>query len=716
MYFTHKSFVRAISLVFMLSILSACGGAAGSNGSQSNAGTTKTTAIEKIEAFARDANNPAPTVQDYIDAGVTGVTSENLAQLNSVVSDLSPADVDTTEELTTLTEQLAVNIIPTANAGGNKTVQINHSVTLNGSGTDTDGDIVSYSWEKDGVVISTTASFNYTPTLAGTDTLTLTLTDDDGDTASDSIVIIVNEAPTPSNPNPSTPPTTNQPPTVNAGTNLSTQVNHTITISGTGSDSDGTVTFVWKKGDTILATNASFNYAPTVIGTDTLTLYVTDNNGTTVSDSMSVIVTAVPTPPTPENIAPTANAGGNKTVQVNQSITITGIGTDSDGTVTYRWQNGAAVIATSASFSYTPTVVGTITLDLTVTDDDGAVATSSMTLNITAGPDTTRPVITLLGDSQLNITQGGIYTEAGATAQDNIDADISTNIQIGGDTVNPNSPVSTQFTITYNVSDAAGNPATQVTRTVTIIEVADTIDPVITLIGGTTIEVIQGATYVEASATATDNKDGNISANIVMAGDTVNTQAAPGNTFTITYNVTDAAGNSAIEVIRTVSIIANPNSTHVIPALTAAEITNYLSLINTARSVDRDCGGNVGFKFAVPALAWSDKLYRAAYEHSQDMAVSHVFSHDGSGTESDWTGVTLGADEKSTVVNRLATYAYTWSAYGENIAVGYQTPEAVMQGWLNSSGHCANIMSANFNQAGMARVGNYWTQDFGYSN
>ena len=624
MYLTQKPVVRTLLFACILLMLSACGGGASSlNDSQSISGSVKTTAFKKIEAFARDSNNPAPTVQDYIDAGVSGVTTDNLAQLNSVIRNKSPADIDSTEELKALTEQLAVNIAPVADAGGNQTVQVNRNITLSGSGTDADGTIVGYSWEKDGVIVAKTASFIYSPTSAGTNTFTLTVTDDDGDTASDSINVVVSEAqtPPPSIPTTSTPPA-NKAPIVNAGIDLSAQVNQTITITGSGSDIDGTVTFVWKKGNTVLANSASFNYTPTVIGRNTLTLYATDNDGVTVSDSMNVTVSAV--------------------------------------------------------------------------------------------PDTIRPVITLLGNSQVNIIQGTSYSEAGATALDNKDGDISSKIQIGGETVKPDSPVNTRFIITYNVSDDAGNAAAQVTRTVTIVEKEDTIDPVITLIGATTVEVIQGSTYVEAGATATDNKDGNITANIVIAGDTVNTQASPGSTFTITYNVADKAGNPAIEVTRTVSIIADPNSAHVIPPISAADITAYLTLINNARATARTCGG-VNYP-AVPALSWSDKLYRASYEHSQDMSSSQVFSHEGSGTASDWTGVAISANHKSSVGERLATYSYIWSAYGENIAFGYSTAEAVMQGWLNSPGHCANIMSPNFNQAGMARLGNYWTQDFGYSN
>ena len=90
----------------------------------------------------------------------------------------------------------------------------------------------------------------------------------------------------------STPPS-NILPVSNAGSDKNVMVNNSITITGIGSDSDGTITkYEWKKGSTLLASTASFNYAPTTVGTDTLTLIVTDNDGDTHSDSMVVTVNA----------------------------------------------------------------------------------------------------------------------------------------------------------------------------------------------------------------------------------------------------------------------------------------------------------------------------------------------------------------------------------------------------------------------------------------
>lgn len=102
------------------------------------------------------------------------------------------------------------------------------------------------------------------------------------------------------------------------------------------------------------------------------------------------------------NNAPTANAGADQSTEVNTSVTITGTASDNDGTViAYEWKKNTIVLASVASFSYTPTIAGTDVLTLTVTDDDGAIHSDSMTVSVTDVP--------LISDDLLNddtITSG----------------------------------------------------------------------------------------------------------------------------------------------------------------------------------------------------------------------------------------------------------------------------------------------------------------------
>lgn len=126
-----------------------------------------------------------------------------------------------------------------------------------------------------------------------------------------------------------------------------------------------------------------------------------------------------------------------------------------------------------------------------------------------------------------------------------------------------------------------------------------------------------------------------------------------------------------------------------------------LALVNEARAQARKCGRS-NFD-AVPPLTLSAVLSQAALIHSQDMLRNNLFQHVGS--------------DGSKVADRVTRVGYQWRTVGENIAVGAETPEAVMQGWLNSPGHCANLMSPGFTEMGVAfsvdprsEAGIYWTQ------
>ena len=148
----------------------------------------------------------------------------------------------------------------------------------------------------------------------------------------------------------------------------------------------------------------------------------------------------------------------------------------------------------------------------------------------------------------------------------------------------------------------------------------------------------------------------------------------------------------------------------------------YLNVINNARAQVQDCGSE-GIKPAVAALTWSDELYTAAWQHSNDLAKSFTFSHTGSGGVTDITAQALHPGIGSSVEERIEYNGYVaWLAYGENIAAGTVMDEAqkAIDAWLGSPGHCANIMNPIVTEVGMAHVydsnsiyTHYWTQDFG---
>ena len=129
-----------------------------------------------------------------------------------------------------------------------------------------------------------------------------------------------------------------------------------------------------------------------------------------------------------------------------------------------------------------------------------------------------------------------------------------------------------------------------------------------------------------------------------------------------------------------------------------------LELVNEARAKPRNCGSR---SFPnVPPLKLSPILSRAALAHAQDMSAHQRFEHRGS--------------DGSMPAHRALRAGYNWLAVGENIAEGAANAEVVVQGWLQSPGHCVNIMSPQYREMGLAYFTDfahkgdiYWAQTFG---
>ena len=100
------------------------------------------------------------------------------------------------------------------------------------------------------------------------------------------------------------------------------------------------------------------------------------------------------------------------------------------------------------------------------------------------------------------------------------------------------------------------------------------------------------------------------------------------------------------------------------------------------------------------ALTYDWELSRVARIKSQDMKDNRYFSHN--------------SPVYGTPFEMMKNFGISYRSAGENIAKGYATPQAVVNGWMNSSGHRANILNANFTHIGVGYVagGHYWTQMF----
>lgn len=113
-----------------------------------------------------------------------------------------------------------------------------------------------------------------------------------------------------------------------------------------------------------------------------------------------------------------------------------------------------------------------------------------------------------------------------------------------------------------------------------------------------------------------------------------------------------------------------------------------LRLVNERRARGAVCGTES--LPAAPALSWKASLAQGAARHSQDMVDKNFFSHTGS--------------DGSNAGQRISAAGYSWSRWGENIAYGYTSSAAVVDGWMKSEGHCRNLMNAAFTEIGLACV------------
>ncbi|OQW93160.1 MAG: hypothetical protein BWK79_12620 [Beggiatoa sp. IS2] len=126
-----------------------------------------------------------------------------------------------------------------------------------------------------------------------------------------------------------------------------------------------------------------------------------------------------------------------------------------------------------------------------------------------------------------------------------------------------------------------------------------------------------------------------------------------------------------------------------------------LERVNKARTQGRYCGRQ-NFYPAQP-LSWDNRLADAAYFHADDMAKYRLVAHTGSGGDS--------------VEIRVRRTGYSWSYLSENISVGKQSPDNMVEFWLNDTDDCTHIMDPHYTEMGVAcanwEVSNqndfYWT-------
>ncbi|WP_167859566.1 immunoglobulin-like domain-containing protein [Paenibacillus cymbidii] len=539
-----------------------------------------------VVALGGTFTDPGATATDNLD-GAVAVTvsgSVNTAAVGSYTLTYSATDSAGNSSSATRTVQVADQDAPVITLNGANPLVVALGGTFTDPGATANDNL-------DGSV-AVTVSGSVNTAAAGSYTLTYSATDSAGNSTSATRTVQVADQEAPVI-------------TLNGANPL------VVALGGTFTDPGATAT---DNLDGTVAVTVSGSVNTAAAGSYTLTYSATDSADNNASATRTVQVA--------DQDAPVITLNGANPLVVALGGTFTDPGATAN-------DNLDGAVAVTVSGSVNTAAVGSYTLTYSATDSEGNSSSATRTVTVA---DLTPPVITLIGPDSLTIELGSSYTDAGATAFDNVDGDLGA--------LTPSGSVDTSqvgtYSLVFNVSDAAGNAATAVTRTVHVQDTAvshsfapngdatahktastvatvtgsgisdlgyqwtqsseepaggswtsfasgetigqlfgngnwylhvkytknaqehqfvsngfllDNSKPVIALNGSATVTLNLGETYTEQGATATDNIDTNLT---VTPSGSVNTSTA--GTYTVSYNVADAAGNAADTVTRTVIV------------------------------------------------------------------------------------------------------------------------------------------------------------------
>lgn len=476
----------------------------------------------------------------------------------------------------------ANNHVPVANNDSyavdkNGTLTVNAAAGLLANDLDGDGNTLTATLvtgpQHGALTFNTDGSFSYVPTngFSGADFFTYKANDGTADSGSANVFLTINNVILP-------PTVQNSTPTVGSSATLIVPAPGALTGAFDPNGLPLTALLVTNvtHGTLTLHGDGSYTYAPApnFVGVDCFLFAATDGLATSTTASVCITVTDT-TPPNITACAPGQSASAGPTCQatlpdLTGNLTVT----DNSGTFTVT-QNPVATTALG---------LGTNTITLIAADTAGNSSTCTTTFVVS---DTTAPVITLVGANPFTVESPASFSDPGATAADNCAGNLTSSIVVTG-AVNVN--VVGTYTLRYNVTDPAGNPAVEVTRTV---HVVDTTKPVITLLGGNPITVECHGSFSDPGATASDASAGNLTGSIVVTG-TVNPNSV--GSYTLHYNVSDPSSNAATEVTRTVNVVDTTAPSLTCPGViivTAAPGSNSVTGLNLGTPTTADNCGEV---------------------------------------------------------------------------------------------------------------------------
>ncbi|QNR82919.1 DNRLRE domain-containing protein [Pedobacter riviphilus] len=470
---------------------------------------------------------------------------------------------------TTLSDTIKViiNTLPTvaiSSPANNAVFTAGTNVTIDANATDTDGTISSVEFYQGNTLLgqSTTApySFTWNNPASGTYALTAKVTDNNGGTTlSDTIKVIINTLPTVAISSPANNAV------FTAGTN--------VTIEAGAADADGTIAKVeFYQGNTLLGQSTSSPYSFTwnapATGTYALTAKATDNNGgTTLSDTIKVIINTLPT-------VAISSPANNAVYTAGTNIVVNANAADADGTITkVEFYQGNTLLGQSTtapySFTWNAPATGTYTLTAKATDNYGGTTVSDI-VKVTVN---TLPTVALSSPANNAVYTAGTNIVVNANAAD-ADGTITKvefykgNTLIGQSTTAPysftwNAPATGTYTLTAKATDNNGGVTVSDTVKVTI----NTL-PTVAISSPIDLAVFTAGTNLSINANATD-ADGTVSKVEFYQGNTLLGQSttAPysftwtnlqvGN-YALTAKVTDNNGGTALSAVVNVTVSAAP--------------------------------------------------------------------------------------------------------------------------------------------------------------
>jgi len=266
--------------------------------------------------------------------------------------------------------EIPANFAPVADAGDDINIVVGAEATFDGSGSvDSDGTIDNYMWSNGLSGVAPSLVYDE----AGRYVVTLTVEDNLGATSTAEVIVNVTAEP-------------NLPPVANAGADMVIAPGDTAMFNASLSDdSDGEIDrYEWSNG--LSGINPSRVYPD--VGEFDVVLTVTDNDGARSMDTVMVSVVAA-------NVPPVASLGSDRTVTVGDTVVFDGSGSsDTDGMIeSYLWSDGSTEALTSVTYDSE----GMFTVSLTVTDNDGAATTGSVTVTVSEAIASTKVYVRGLG-------------------------------------------------------------------------------------------------------------------------------------------------------------------------------------------------------------------------------------------------------------------------------------------------------------------------------